>query len=146
MDLKSRRGVQLSIALSKVMYRSLDPKKAGLLHFMTMFLIQSISVFWTPWLLTSAVLHLKEHSLGGERGLCGSTKWLSAPSQAYWIAAPRLSIIWTIYTDTMPTMTNTDDLVGRLSICSQDQIEVLIDSHQTKQECGDNGVLDSSTR
>ena len=57
-----------------------------------------------------------------------------------------LSIIWTIYTDTMPTMTNTDDLGGRLSICSQDQIEVLIDSHQTKQECGDNGVLDSSTR
>ena len=43
MDLKSRRGVQLSIALSKVMYRSLDPKKAGLLHFMTMFLIQFVN-------------------------------------------------------------------------------------------------------
>ena len=58
MDLKSRRGVQLSIALSKVMYRSLDPKKAGLLHFMTMFLIQSIShisffAFRFPFLIPS---------------------------------------------------------------------------------------------
>ena len=75
-----------------------------------------------------------------------AAKMVIRPSQAYWIAASSLSIIWTIYTDTMPTMTNTDDLGGRLSICSQDQTEVLIDSHQTKQECGDNGVLDSSTR